>query len=667
VCKNCFKEVENGIRCPHCNFLDGDTPKEAQALLPGTILVDGENEYMIGGLLGAGGFGMVYKSLDLKTNEIVAIKELFPGMLVTRIPGEKDVLTVSDDENTLDLWETEQKRFHDEAMETANIASHFYRRTKAVMKFCKYFTANDTGYMVTEYLEGKTLSAIMDGLNNQPLEYDESMRIIREVLIAVQCIHSADILHLDINPENIFVCDDGQVKLIDYGSAKSQRNLGNDYEPVLKPGYAPPEQYISLEETKEFSDIYAIGATLYFMLTAKKPIESTNKLNETVKTQEEDLYSPVEDSNKAVPKNISNAIWRAMAIDPRLRFQTAKKFLKALKGRSKIEPPLTYYRKRRKNIFLGITSTFVVLILAGITAYFYVTNISLNPATFEVWLVSTGNPALDTQREAAFDEIINSFLNAHPDVELDVELRIIPQESFASEVEDALRQGLPILFESNGIDENLLLSYALDLSSVASTVSSRTHFLSDFSRLVPSRAQIPTGFKTSAIFINSTFVDFDEESVSDLPGLLASMPVSVSAIAVYPGAESGFASAFGSTPFVDSSAFFEGSAGAIFAYTSSFHSIQGVMAGRYRMLSLDINEVPASFGGFFAAVNSSGNENRAIMRLLEFILGEDGQDLIHIRNSSGFVPINIAALEIYQSVFTQFDSMFDNKNSYVFD
>jgi len=86
VCKNCFKEVENGIRCPHCNFLDGDTPKEAQALLPGTILVDGENEYMIGGLLGAGGFGMVYKSLDLKTNEIVAIKELFPGMLVTRIP-----------------------------------------------------------------------------------------------------------------------------------------------------------------------------------------------------------------------------------------------------------------------------------------------------------------------------------------------------------------------------------------------------------------------------------------------------------------------------------------------------------------------------------------------------------------------------------------------------
>lgn len=650
-CNYCFSEYEEDATCPDCGYTEGFPAEELFYLTPGTVL---NARYIIGQTLGAGGFGIVYKAWDNEMEMVVAIKEFYPSGLVTRTAGSGRIHLVA--KNRADDFEAGKRRFAAECAGTAHIDRQ-YRDNPALVHDVSYFDYNGTSYLVMEYLQGETLTSYVKENGSIPLE--DSLNVISAILGAVRDIHSAEVYHRDISPDNIIVCYDGSVRLIDFGAARfGKHHRSENPERVMKPGYSPPEQYQFNDNTGIHTDIYSLGATLYFMLTGLKPDEATNR-----KTG--DLLASPQSLNPEIPEHISDAILKAMAINYKLRFNSVLDFHAALTGATKVSRPESELQ-RRKLIHLGmIAAVFAVMLLIAGGAFMYIRRISdtLNDASIELWFVLTDDYELNAQRTDGFAQMISDFNELFPNVE--VELRGFPSATYEMNIERVLRQGSPVIFESGELTP-AMLSHTVDLNPVVSRVRDDVHFFNHYTRFFPMRNQVPTGFNVSCVFINTTVSNYAGDSVSDLSALLASMPADSSRIAVERGYEADFRYVFGGVMRVDSYQFFQGEAGAIFADTSMHPNMQAVFAGRYRMLWIDAPQVPATFGGVFSVANSTRDEQAAKLRLLEFMLSEHGQMSMHVRHRSGLIPLNAEALERFPQTFREFAGFFNNMHNFRF-
>ena len=187
-----------------------------------------------------------------------------------------------------------------------------------------------------EFLEGKSLTEYLK--ENIKISVENGVGLILSICDAVKTIHRAGILHRDISPDNIIIPPDfpsGAVKLIDFGAARfSADEKVTLNQQIMKPGYSPPEQYLAKNRENEQIDIYALGATLFHILTGEKPEESTNR------KVVDNIPVPGELNNE-IPEHVSNAILKAMAVDLHLRFKTVDEFVQALTGKVKVQAPET--------------------------------------------------------------------------------------------------------------------------------------------------------------------------------------------------------------------------------------------------------------------------------------------------------------------------------------
>ena len=650
-CNYCFLMHNNGDICPACGYKHSDPPDELFYLYPGTTL---QHRYIIGRALGAGGFGIVYKAWDTMRNIPVAIKEYYPSGLVTRTPGTGYLRLVA--KSRANEFEAGKHRFISECKCTIQLDRE-HATTPGLMHDVSSFVDNGTVYLVMEYLEGQTLTNYVEMYG--PLALQGGIEIILTVLEAVRDIHKSDVVHRDISPDNMMLCANNVVKLFDFGAAKfGKDDDGKGAERVMKPGYSPPEQYEPDGKVGVHTDIYAVGATLYFALTGIKPDEATNR-------KDGDLLASPQSLNPHIPQNISDAILKAMAIDYRLRFKSADDFIKALLNEKIVSRPEAELKVRKLRRIVTLAASFLIVLTAGVFTYFQMREIipALDDASIEIWHVSSGVDIVDATRADAFERIITEFNAIYPNV--DVELRMLDASELEAEVRRAIYQDRPVLFQSDLLSAETL-SGALDLSSAASRVSAVTLFLDGYTRLFPAGNQIPTGFSVACIFINTTITTYLGSGVSDLTSLLASMPVAESRIAVLEEHAENFTAAFGNVPFAEVSEFFADNAGALFADTSEWGAVQSVFAGRYRVLRLDIPQVPAAFGGMFSVSGGDTDERAALLRFLEFLLTEYAQDVLNIQANSGLIPLNTTAFETYKEVFGTFAQLFDNMENFAF-
>ena len=261
LCISCFKNIGNTTICPYCGAEQKTRPKEAFHLYPKTIL---KNRYYIGEVIGYGGFGVTYKALDMRLNETVAIKEYFPAGFVNRVPGETDVIKFPGEKG--ERFEEGKEKFLNEARNTAKFSDN-----PNIVNVFDFFEANITAYMVMEYLEGILLKDYIKQ-NSGKLDVKSSLEITNKVLDGLKEVHKAGIIHRDISPDNIMLTTDNKVKLFDFGAARfSSTEQESTYSIIIKQGYAPPEQYRSKSKQGPYTDIYAVGAMLYSMLTGKIP------------------------------------------------------------------------------------------------------------------------------------------------------------------------------------------------------------------------------------------------------------------------------------------------------------------------------------------------------------------------------------------------------------
>ena len=269
-------------------------------------------KYIVGKLLGSGGFGNTYLAFDTEFEVKVAIKEFYP----------KGILVRTDDRKTLVSVESEKDNYQyglDKFINEAEILEKF-REAPTIVAIQDVFKENGTAYMVMEYLEGMTLEEKLTN-SREPMTEKEVVKVIYPLLKTLAKVHKAGLIHRDISPDNIYIRDNGQIKLLDFGSARySLGQQTKNLSVLLKHGYAPPEQYASKGRQGPWTDIYAVAATMYTMLTKEQLLSSLDY------NMGEELV-PIRDINPNVSKTFAEIVKKGLSLKYQDRYHDVLEML----------------------------------------------------------------------------------------------------------------------------------------------------------------------------------------------------------------------------------------------------------------------------------------------------------------------------------------------------
>ena len=317
-CLGCMTEYpsEYGV-CPHCGYEPGTPAESALHMQPGSILA---GRYLIGRVIGYGGFGVTYISWDDTLRQRVAIKEYLPSEFATRAVGQTQVTVFGG--NKAQQFVDGMVKFIDEAKRLAK-----FQNEPGIVRIYDSFEANNTAYIVMEYLDGETLTAYLDREGRVPVE--QAIEMLTPVIRSLEAVHKVGIIHRDIAPDNIMLTKDGHVKLIDFGAARyATTSHSRSLTVIIKPGYSPEEQYRSRGDQGPHTDVYALAAVLYRMVTGITPPDALER-RAFYENKKKDILIPVS-KNCKIEKSKENAILNAMNVCIEDRTKTAEDFLKEL-------------------------------------------------------------------------------------------------------------------------------------------------------------------------------------------------------------------------------------------------------------------------------------------------------------------------------------------------
>ena len=354
--------------CPHCGYVVGTHAEEAIHIEPGTLLYD---RYIVGKVLGYGGFGVTYLGWDGKLEQKVAIKEYLPGEFSTRMPGQSQVTVFNGEKN---------EQFHDGLRKFVEEAKHLakFQNEQGIVKIFDSFEENDTAYIIMEYLDGETLTEYLR--REKTIPEDVAVAMLTPVMESLQAVHDEGLLHRDIAPDNIFLTKSGEVKLIDFGASRyATTSHSRSLTVIIKPGYSPEEQYRSRGDQGPHTDVYAIAATLYKMITGKTPPDAMER-RAKYENQNKDILEEPHKINKKISPNRENAILNALNVRIEDRTPDIATFIKDLNA----DPPVKRVYGKIKKIdlyswplwlkilvpsLLSVILIFAALLLTGVIKF----------------------------------------------------------------------------------------------------------------------------------------------------------------------------------------------------------------------------------------------------------------------------------------------------------
>ena len=314
-CMGCMKAFPKGkdkrSTCPLCGFSLESYDRAPRCIRLGSIL---KERYLIGRVLGEGSFGITYIGRDMLLDQIVAIKEYFPINHVSRDMLEEE----SDTGNTVYVYAGDEDESYKNGLEKFNNEAKIlakFHGIAGVVSVINFFYANGTAYLVMEYVDGITLKEYIK--EHGPIAGERVLQMIHPVIKALSAIHKTGIIHRDISPDNILVNQKEELVLIDFGSARAERQTMTQSMTVLfKRGYTPEEQYRGRGNWGAWSDVYSLCATMYFMLTGIVPNESIERMIH------DDIKLLWDMPHIRLSATEEDAIMRGMAVKANRRFQS---------------------------------------------------------------------------------------------------------------------------------------------------------------------------------------------------------------------------------------------------------------------------------------------------------------------------------------------------------
>lgn len=647
-CGGCFRMYDDKYDiCPYCGYYTDAPAKEPYFLTPGMVLA---NRYVIGNVLGFGGFGITYKAWDKKLESVVAVKEYYPSGIVNRTPGTSQLIMFSGVKKK--EFEYGLVRFIDEARNMTKFNTH-----KNIVNVYEYLEENNTAYIIMEFLDGCTLGEYMES-NGGKLPLDQSIEIIMAIGNALKDVHENEIIHRDISPDNIFMCNDGTIKLIDFGAARFSSEEVKNFTIILKPGFAPPEQYEQISDQGPKTDIYALGATLYYMVTGVKPDESTNRKIKDILVEPNKL-------DPSIPQYVSDSILKAMAIEPHLRFNSVDEFEKSLKQEIKVVSIKKEKRIKKTKRFVGIMS--LLLVLSGVATLFFANvkkqneNVTLEPAAITIWY-----PGVDGDKtDEAYTSLVKAFCDEYKEVK--VNISCIPESEYYTKLDEAIKNGkAPNLFISNDLSYTALEG-AYDLSDVIYPADSQSglyflirllsnnnantcYFLNKYDSLFENHKQMPTSFNVPVLYVNTKYVHLESDTVSSFKDIENYIGQD-SKIVINNDMKDTFTRMFNKGVEENiikgtKEQFMNGDAAFYFSDSSEYYDIRNMMklnsnAGQPQYVRIDVSEIPCTYGDLWSVWPGDDAQNAASVRLLDYFLTDKAQSTLYGKSDmSRSLPIN---------------------------
>lgn len=706
-CLNCMNIFDEAFGvCPHCGFIPGSPPKEAYHLFPGTVL---RNRYIVGTTVGFGGFGITYRAWDRTLDKMVAIKEFYPNGLVNRVPGEKTVIIYSG--NRANEFENGKQRFLAEARNMAKFNTH-----PNIVNVYEFFEENNTAYIAMEFLQGRSFKQEIARQGGR-VPWQTAVGVVLAVLDGLKEIHKAKIIHRDVSPDNIFLVpveggEDYKVKLIDFGAARfSTGEEEKTLSIILKPGYAPPEQYRSKSRQGPWTDLYAVGAVLYRSITGVMPEESVNRM------VEDHLRPPVE-LVPDLPQYLSDSIMRAMALNQELRFQNVDQFREAIQNKTKVLS-VSGELKRRKTI-RGISIAGICLVVLGasavcaqiywgkqqalynIEAQLTVSMPDLNGAK-ELEVQAAGGLNSEEEAQAGrseyaladsgemLEQMLREYKESFGKVTVEAG-ECLSEEDYEKELLQEAGEGkLPSVFDSTGItpeDEELWASLG-SLEAAYDTLDEKAYyFLGDKefeAAFGQEKKQIPLSFAAPVLYVNTYLMPEDEipdhiTSVDQLVRVVdgkeeISYCVSVQDRAMYQeafGVEAGATAKAEFSPFADTEEygyepFLRREKAYYLGSTDDYEAVRASLGGIYKMVVLTDLQKAGKVKGRFThlwSINGAleGEAKQAADNLVYYLLGESAQDVLNLQNGNG-LSLNKNMMQTYVDGNDEFQEILDHLDS----
>lgn len=630
--------------------------RDPKWLAPGTVL---NGRYQILRVLGAGGFGITYLVRDLKTGAYKAVKEYFQQGVVNRLLGETNVFISAPKRR--EEFEYGRARF----LEEARIVAKF--QSPNIVKVDDFFAENNTTYMVMEYLDYPTLEDYIIR-RRAPLDADEAVRIGVSLCEALEEIHRAGVIHRDIAPDNIFVTKDG-VKIIDFGSARLSREDTEDLLIVTKPGYAPPEQYEQInlrrDRQKAWTDVYALGATLYMAVTGRVPVESTNRVADSDRN-EDSLREPIE-INANISEQLNNTIMTAMAINIHERFQNVTELKEALLEQRRVRPLEVVRKGKRRRRTAGITAGFLAAAMlfgvAGAKRLHEKKEIELPPASISVWYATSEDELFSQQETDAMDHILSELRSGAAFPKVEIELRAIPESEYAAALEQAAQEGaLPTLFETPAEDSGVM-AQTEPLDGVSKEITRGSClFLDQYDRYFETGDRFPIGFHVPVIYINKTLVpDYTEDtkigSMADFMQLCSgemnrmSIGLNPADAGLYAEMMPDFQEHADAFQNGSAESFCEGRTVAYFSDSSDYYRIRSSLSGYFAMAVVDTNHLVCRFTDFWS-IRACEDEAEAMAAeaFLVFLTSNTAQDYLFLHTNLPGLPLEKGVLQQYEDV-----------------
>ena len=314
LCMGCMRPKTRSGPCPHCGFDPVGYEQKAHYLPMQTILA---GKYLIGRVLGQGGFGITYLAWDLNLEIKVAVKEYYPAGFVFRdSAGTMSVSVLSGVRG--EQFQSGLEKFVDEAKRLGKLWN-----LPGIVSVKDYFRSNHTAYIVMEFAEGETLKEVLKK-NGGSLDPKILFAMMRPLMKSLEQVHQAGLIHRDISPDNIMVDDHGRMKLLDFGAARDfisqdQKSLSV----MLKPGYAPEEQYRRRGSQGPWTDVYALCATMYRALCGKVPDEALERVRQ-------DTLKPPSAFGTVIGASREAALMKGLAVFAGDRWQSVRELEEAL-------------------------------------------------------------------------------------------------------------------------------------------------------------------------------------------------------------------------------------------------------------------------------------------------------------------------------------------------
>lgn len=692
-CVSCMTPLNGFDVCPSCGRVQSHECNDLSYLPMGYILT---NRYFVGKCIGFGGFGITYVAWDEALQQKVAIKEYYPSGLVSRVPGDVDVVVFSGSKK--DQYLAGLSRFLAEARNMVKFSNE-----PNIVNVIDYFEANNTAYIVMEYLDGITLKEYLKQLGGS-ISYEVALQIIRPVCAALAKMHEQGIVHRDVSPDNIFITTQNAIKLIDFGAARLAKGEKEEtLSVILKPGYAPPEQYRTKSKQGSFTDVYAVGACMYRMITGHMPPESVDR------EIEDDMAMPSA-FNKDIPEKVDRAIARAMALDSSVRFKTTDEFINALTGGQYARFPHEEIKKRKsRNLLIAALSGVAVVAICAVAFLSMFKRSTVNPEKLTVWVPEYGIEIMDSAMRSIFavpnsegsvdedtaapdnsesilesdgigygnldDSIVVEFLNEYTGMEVTV--KYIPADEYIQRLEAAAAEGkMPDLFTLSIYDVGALNSLSPDKSKpyyasdklfarcadISDTVDTLIksgylddyNFIDEYNKYFPSGKMLPTGVRIPVMYVNSrttAAADGREalcmEKAADIETLSGIMgdyswiipeymqnPISYCISSRYDGLDIELIKMHTGIP----DGFADGSLDMYIGYNTDLKWVQNSLGAAYSVYACVGENYAAEFTGYWAVGNNeSDNRSKAAALLMVKLINKNTQRILS--NATSCLPL----------------------------